>query len=317
MSRTLPAAHPHRTAPEAEPTVETPLDAPRRWVEFTDPGEPGQRFRCDLTWLTSDYHCLFGAGCRGIDAAFPEAGCCTLGAHFTDADDLARVRAVVEDLDADDWQLAGLSQGPDGWWEESQDEPGDDRDGGDAAGDEDGDDGPELKTRVVEGACILFNRPDHPGGAGCALHRHALRHGTPPHAAKPDVCWQLPIRRAYRTVTLPDNSSYLEVTIGEYDRRGWGPGGHDLDWYCTGSPLAHTGRQPLYASAAAELRELMGAAAYAELARHCEAMLAAVAPIRRAEGGIEPAGRVLLPLLVHPATLLARDGAATGDLGPS
>ena len=57
-----------------------------------------------------------------------------------------------------------------------------------------------------------------------------------PHTLKPDVCWQLPIRRTYRTVERPDETSYLEVTIAEYDRRGWGPGGHDLDWYCTRQP---------------------------------------------------------------------------------
>ena len=89
------------------------------------------------------------------------------------------------------------------------------------------------KTKVVDGACIFLNRPGFPAGAGCALHQHAVLTGRPPHEAKPDVCWQLPIRRSYRTVERPDDTSYLEVTIAEYDRRGWGPGGHDLDWYCS------------------------------------------------------------------------------------
>ena len=35
------------------------------------------------------------------------------------------------------------------------------------------------------------------------------------------------------------------ATIAEYDRRGWGPGGHDLDWFCSGSPEAHVGREPV------------------------------------------------------------------------
>ena len=92
------------------------------------------------------------------------------------------------------------------------------------------------KTKVVDGACIFLNRPGFPAGAGCALHQHAVLTGRPPHEAKPDVCWQLPIRRSYRTVERPDDTSYLEVTIAEYDRRGWGPGGHDLDWYCSATP---------------------------------------------------------------------------------
>ncbi len=39
---------------------------------------------------------------------------------------------------------------------------------------------------------------------------------------KPDVCWQLPLRRTYRSVRRPDETSYTEVTIGEYGRAGWG-----------------------------------------------------------------------------------------------
>ena len=124
------------------------------------------------------------------------------------------------------------------------------------------------------------------------------------------MCWQLPIRRTYRDVELPDGTSYLEVSIGEYDRRGWGPGGHELDWYCSGSPDAHTAPDPVYVSERAGLIELMGEAGYAELAERCEAHLALVAaatPAKGAAGPPSPGGRDLLPLLVHPATLAARE----------
>jgi len=117
---------------------------------------------------------------------------------------------------------------------------------------------------------------------------------------KPDVCWQLPLRRTFRTVELPDDTSYLEVTITEYDRRGWGPGGHDLDWYCSGNSEAHVGREPVYRSNAPELLELMGPEAYAELAIRAEAHLAQVKAVRAR--GV----RKLLPLLVHPATIEAQ-----------
>jgi len=63
---------------------ETALDIPRMWVEFPDPADAGQRFRCDLTWLTSAWTCIFGSGCAGIYEDRPDDGCCTLGAHFTD-----------------------------------------------------------------------------------------------------------------------------------------------------------------------------------------------------------------------------------------
>ncbi|MGN6752164.1 MAG: hypothetical protein ACTHJJ_06375 [Intrasporangium sp.] len=262
--------------------AEAPLDLPRVWVEFTDPADTGQRFRCDLTWLTSSWTCIFGAGCHGIYADRPDDGCCTLGAHFTDKDDRRRVAAVVAELGPDEWQYhdVGTATGSKNDWSEKEDGA--------------------RKTRVVDGACIFLNRPGFPAGAGCALHQHAVLTGVPPHTTKPDVCWQLPIRRSYRTVQLPDETSYLEVTITEYDRRGWGPGGHDLDWYCSGNPEAHVGREPVYRSCAAELVELMGEAAYEELVLRAEAHLAQVKAAR------SRGDRALLPLLVHPATLEAR-----------
>ena len=67
--------------------MEIVLGFPRTWVEFTDPADADQVIRADLTWLTSRWRCTFGAGCPGIvgDAA---VGCCSFGAHFTDADDV-------------------------------------------------------------------------------------------------------------------------------------------------------------------------------------------------------------------------------------
>ncbi|WP_226913305.1 hypothetical protein [Gephyromycinifex aptenodytis] len=262
---------------------ETPLEDGRIWVEFDDPQDSHRRFRCDLTWLTSDYHCIFGNGCPGIDVEEPDAGCCVLGAHFTDEDDIARVQAVVQDLGEDEWQYRDLGQ-LDGWTELEEG---------------------NRKTRVVDGACILLNREGFPAGAGCALHQRAVLDGVEPLTVKPDVCWQLPIRRTYRTVELPDGVSQLEVSIAEYDRRGWGPGGHDLDWYCTGAPLAHTASRPLFRTNEPELRELMGDASYAELAERCEAHLSAVGALSST-----PAGRKLLPLYIHPATGRARELSA-------
>ena len=191
-------------------------------------------------------------------------------------------------LGPDEWQYYDEGHSKKGWREK-----------------EDG----ETKTRVVDGACIFHNRPGFPAGSGCALHQHALLVGEEPHTVKPDVCWQLPIRRTYRTVELPDQSSYLEVSIGEYDRRGWGPGGHELDWYCSGSPDAHVAPDPVYVSERAGLVELMGQAGYDELATRCEAHLALVAAATTTKGGSRPspAGRALLPLLVHPATLAAQE----------
>lgn len=71
---------------------------PRAWVEFPDPADDEQVFRCDLTWLTSRWTCIFGSGCQGIEAGRASDGCCTLGAHFSDDDDEKRVATHAERL---------------------------------------------------------------------------------------------------------------------------------------------------------------------------------------------------------------------------
>ncbi|WP_310961435.1 hypothetical protein [Nocardioides terrisoli] len=238
---------------------EVDLDFPRAWLEFTDPADPEQVFRCDLTWLTSSWTCIFGQGCQGIYSTAPESGCCTLGAHFSDADDEERVATWVDRLDDSLWQRRSEALTAKGRvsrkrWTEVEDG--------------------ERKTRVVDGACIFHNDRGFPGGYGCALHALALREEVHFVETKPDVCWQLPIRRTFREVERTDGSTYTEVSIGEYDRRGWGPGGHDLDWYCSGNTEAHVGAEPVYLSNATELITLMGQPSYDVLAAHCQARLA-------------------------------------------
>ena len=241
---------------------EVDLVFPRAWIEFVNPADETEVMRCDLTWLTSRWTCIFGRGCPGIYADRPDDGCCTLGAHFADADDESRVAEAVSALTAEQWQLrdVGLRDG----WVETED-PG--SEGDDPAGPEDAE--PARKTRVHDGACVFLNRPGFAGGTGCALHKLALDTDVPITETKPDVCWQLPIRRTFRTVEQQDGTSYTEVSIGEYDRRGWGPGGHDLDWYCASNTDAHVGTEPVYATNAVELRALMGDAAYDVLVGLC------------------------------------------------
>ena len=242
---------------------EVDLDFPRAWVEFTNPNDADEVLRCDLTWLTSAYQCIFGGGCRGIYASAPSVGCCTLGAHFSDEDDERRVAGFVEQLDETLWQ--GHPRDAQGRPRAVERTDWVELDDGER----------KTRTHVVDGeqACVFANRPGFAAGEGCALHLLALKLGREPLETKPDVCWQLPIRRTFRDVERPDGTTYLEVSIGEYDRRGWGPGGHDLDWYCTGNTEAHTAVEPVYVTNRAELVALIGEAAYAELARHCEAHL--------------------------------------------
>jgi len=237
---------------------EVDLDFPRAYVEFVNPDDESEVMRCDLTWLTSNYMCIFGQGCQGIYKDAPDTGCCTLGAHFADKADEKRVKKFVAQLDEDLWQFHPGRPVRKGDWIEV---------------DDDG----ERKTQTIEvdgqSACIFHNRTDFHSGAGCALHALALQQGRNPLETKPDVCWQLPIRRKFREVERQDGTTYTEISIGEYDRRGWGPGGHDLDWYCSGNTEAHVAVEPVYVTHEPELVELMGRPAYDELVRHCEAHL--------------------------------------------
>ncbi|MFC9130724.1 hypothetical protein ACFT4A_28285 [Streptomyces sp. NPDC057099] len=234
------------------------LDFARAWVEFPDPADDEQVFRCDLTWLTSRWNCIFGSGCQGIQAGRADDGCCTLGAHFSDEDDEKRVAEHVARLTPDIWQnhAEGTSSG---WISE----------------DEDGD----RQTRPFQGSCIFQNRPGFEGGAGCSLHILALKEGREPLETKPDVCWQLPVRRTYEWIDRPDDTRVLQVSIGEYDRRGWGPGGHDLHWWCTSATSAHGAGDPVYVSYRPELIELMGKAGYDRLVELCEERLASQLPL--------------------------------------
>ena len=80
------------------------LDFPRHWVEFVDPEDDTNLYKCDLTWLTSRWTCIWGRGCKGVDAGSPDVGCCTFGAHIADNDDRKLVERQVKNLTPEIWQ---------------------------------------------------------------------------------------------------------------------------------------------------------------------------------------------------------------------
>jgi hypothetical protein len=236
--------------------LEVNLDFPREWVEFADPADPEHVVRADLTWLLSAWTCVFGKACHGIIKGRAADGCCSHGAFFTDADDEKRTREAARKLTPKTWQH--YQRGFKNYTEM------DTIDGT----------APARRTATRDGGpCVFLNDADFPGGGGCALHAQALRDGVHPLEYKPDVCWQLPIRRDQEWAKRPDGTKVLVSTITEFDRRGWGEGGHDLDWWCTSSPEAHVGAEPLYRSYEPELTALIGKAAYGKLAELCAARL--------------------------------------------
>ncbi len=254
-------------------------DFPRDHVEFVDPADPSHVIRADLTWLLSSWTCIYSAGCHGVIEGRADDGCCSHGAFYSDAEDEARVASFAAQLKKKTWQYAETGRA-DGF-----------------SVDDELDDEPARKTRVVDGACIFLNRPGFAGGEGCSLHALALRIDLHPLDTKPDVCWQLPVRRSQEVIERPDESSATLTTLGEFDRRGWGVGGEDLHWWCTSSPDAHVGADPVVVSYGPELTALIGLPAYDELLRLCSV-------------------RTGLPL--HPATAAAQPGcSAEATVGPT
>lgn len=243
-------------------------DFPREWFEFVNPEDPLHTFSIDLTWVESHWNCMFGTtACHGIDAAQTDVGCCVHGAYLADEEDRDQLYDAVAEMPPKFWQ--NRPNGVDAYIEAADPtvlEPWlewDELDG------DDGEPEPALKTITTGGACIFANRAGWPTGTGCALHQWAVSEGRDLTVAKPEVCWQVPLRRHEAYEDRSDGVEILRTTIGEYERRSWGNGGEDFDWWCTGDAGCHTNANPIWVSQKAELVALMGETSYEVLAEHC------------------------------------------------
>ena len=264
----------------------------RDWVEFINPASPEEIFKCDMTWLTSYWQCIYGNGCCGIDADKPDAGCCSDGAYYTSKDDEARTLKAAKKLSKATWQFYDQARPKKSGGKLQISEIGLDKD---------------RKTKKIKNSCIFLNRTDYKasgftGSPGCVLHHLAEKEGVHVVETKPDICWQLPLRRSWETREVGD-SSITVVVIGEYERSSWGEGGADFDWYCTSNSEAHTGKLPVYKSSKVELLTMMGKSGYEELAKLCDSRMAAIAATRR-----EQKRRELPLFVIHPATKAAQEG---------
>ncbi len=218
------------------------------YVSFDDP-EEDRTWVFDLTFLTSNWSCIFGQGCPGVyDAPAPELvqGCCSYGAHFTGPEDRQHVELMAERLTAEQWQFRKESK----------------KRGGPIKVNKQG----ETVSRLVDDACIFLNRPGHPAGAGCALHQAAVTRGERFMDWKPEVCWQLPLRR----VDDVDTYGHVTSTLREWKRRDWGEGGFEFHWWCTEDHDAFVGTKPVYEYLRDEITEMVGAVPYAMVVEHIE-----------------------------------------------
>jgi hypothetical protein len=214
------------------------------WVSFEDPDEE-RTWVFDVTFLESGWECIFGRGCQGVLTGPAEElvqGCCSDGAHFTDDEDVQRVERAARGLSADQWQF--FKQGQKGIVRRS-------RSG-------------EATTRLVKDACIFLNRPGFERGPGCALHVAAMDRGEGYIDLKPDVCWQLPLRRDEEVL----DDGHVRTTIAQWERRHWGKGGEEFHWWCTEAPEAFGGERRVVDSMRDELVAMVGKKVYARLAAY-------------------------------------------------
>jgi hypothetical protein len=167
-------------------------------------------------------------------------GCCSIGAGLDDADESRMIAALAATLDRVRFERH-------------------------VEADEGGifSDDTRTHTRVVDGACIFFNRPGFVGGAGCALHLAAIEAGESRIDWKPSVCWQLPIK-----VDWVAGAKETEVaTVRRWTRRDWGAEGETMAWCCTEGSLAYVGDRRVIDSLGEELEAIVGTEIYVEL-RH-------------------------------------------------
>ncbi len=196
----------------------------------------------DVTFLESSWNCIFGAGCQGVlTGPTPELiqGCCSYGAHFTDEKDQKKVEKAAKRLTADQWQFK--SKGANGTTRVKK--------------------SGEIVTRLVQDACIFLNRPDFHRGAGCALHVMSMDNNESYIPLKPEVCWQLPLRRDDDV----QDDGWVITRIGEWGRRDWSEGGAEFHWWCTEAREAFVGKTRVVDSMSEELIAMIGQSVYDQL----------------------------------------------------
>ncbi|CAB4540579.1 unannotated protein [freshwater metagenome] len=202
----------------------------------------GIEWHLDASFLQSNWTCIWGRGCKGIldhPAEDLGQGCCSVGAELVD-DEAATTAMLAGYLDAESFQFYEAA-----------------RSGGVFSDDT------KSNTRVIDGACIFLNRPDFPGGAGCALHLAAEVAEESALDWKPSVCWQLPVRVQWEMQETGVEIAHLRA----WQRGDWGDDGDSMAWCCTEEPEAYVGDRQVIESLAEELEEILGTTVFVEIQR--------------------------------------------------
>ena len=200
--------------------------------EEIDAGETVWRF--DRDFLASKWTCIWGKGCKGINATADDSlghGCCSLGAELDGIDEARDLSAAAATIPAHLFQFHAEANSGSVFADESY-----------------------SATRVVDGACIFHNRNGFAGGEGCALHLAAEYFDESPTDWKPSVCWQLPIK-----VDWEMRDDNVEVaTVRRWSRADWGDHGTKMAWCCTEDTDAYVGETSVIDSLGDELSKIVG-----------------------------------------------------------
>jgi hypothetical protein len=62
-----------------------------------------------------------------------------------------------------------------------------------------------------------------------------------------------------------DDHGHVTSTLREWKRRDWGEGGLEFHWWCTESPDAFVGAEPVYVTMRDEIVEIIGEPVYTTL----------------------------------------------------
>ena len=207
--------------------------------EEIDAGETVWRF--DRDFLASNWTCIWGKGCKGINATADESlghGCCSLGAELDGIDEARDLSAAAATIPAHLFQFHAEASSGTVFADESY-----------------------SATRVVDGACIFHHRNGFAGGEGCALHLAAEYFDESPTDWKPSVCWQLPVK-----VDWEMRDDNVEVaTVRRWSRADWGNHGTKMAWCCTEGTDAYVGETSVIDSLGDELSKIVGSEVFVQL----------------------------------------------------
>ena len=207
--------------------------------EEIDAGETVWRFERDF--LASNWTCIWGKGCKGINATADESlghGCCSLGAELDGIDEARDLSAAAATIPAHLFQYHAEANSGTVFADESY-----------------------SATRVVDGACIFHNRNGFAGREGCALHLAAEYFDESPTDWKPSVCWQLPIKVDWEM----RNDNVEVATVRRWSRADWGDHGTKMAWCCTEGSDAYVGESSVLDSLSHELSQIVGTEIFVQL----------------------------------------------------